>query len=71
MVLVEDKTGKHGHKGMWLLLSRSKPRKVLYIFGPKKPTPKEFQKQEKRIQYFKHKNYSGYTTVKKHTRRIK
>jgi hypothetical protein len=33
---------------------KSGRRKVLYWFGPNKPSTKEFQKQESRIQYFKH-----------------
>lgn len=43
----------------WALLSRSVDkrtgkRRVLYWFGPKKPTKEEVAEQERRIQYFKH-----------------
>jgi len=55
MVLYFDKTSKYGHKGFYLLLSKKKPHKVLYIFGTKKPLKSQFLKQEKRIQFFKHK----------------
>ena len=58
MVLKKDSTGTYGHKGKWLLLSKSigknGKRKVLKIFGPKKPTKEEFNKEERRIQWFKH-----------------
>jgi hypothetical protein len=67
MVIIKDETGKYNHKGMWILLSRDRKR-VLYIFGPKKPSKKEINKQEKRVQFFKTKKY---TVVKRHKRRIK
>ena len=54
MVLYKDVDGKFNHKGEWLLLDTKKKR-VLKIFGKKKPTHEEFLKQEKRIQFFKHK----------------
>lgn len=44
----------------WCLISR-KPdkrtgkRRVLYWFGAKKPSKENVEKQERRIQYFKHK----------------
>lgn len=53
MVLFYDSTGKYGHAKNYLLLSRKKPTRVLYIFGSKKPSRDEFLKEEKRIQYFK------------------
>lgn len=52
MVLVYD-TGKYGHSGEWIMLSKTSPKKVLYIFGRNKPTKEAFLKQEKRVQYFK------------------
>lgn len=65
MVLYYDKTGIYGHQGRYLLLSRSKPRKVLYIFGKARPSFKAISKQERRIQFFK----SGKIPVVSHKRR--
>ncbi len=43
----------------WALISKKKgkdgKRKVLYWFGPRKPSKEKFQEQERRVQYFKHK----------------
>ena len=64
MVLVYDNTGKYGHARNYLLLSKSKPHRVLYIFGGNKPKPSEILKQERRIQFFK----SGKTLVHSHKR---
>jgi ADP-ribose pyrophosphatase YjhB (NUDIX family) len=47
---VDDKDGKK----KWALLSRSKPHKVLKWFGAQKPSDEAVQKEEKRIQFFKH-----------------
>jgi len=53
---VDKKTGKK----KWALVTR-KPdkrtgkRRVLYWFGSKKPSEESVSKQEKRVQYFKHK----------------
>lgn len=66
----KDKTGKYGHKGKWLLLSKSNPRKVLYIFGKDKPSKDAFMKQERRVQYFKNRR-SGPKTVKVKSHRRK
>lgn len=68
MVLVKDKTGKYGHKGKWLLLSKNKSR-VLRIFGKKKPSKEKVRKVERRIQYFKHKKKNrGAIFVRKYNR---
>lgn len=39
----------------WALVSTSKPGKILKWFGVKKPTENRVQKEEKRVQFFKHK----------------
>ena len=43
----------------WALVSKKKDktgkRRVLYWFGTGKPSDEEFAKQERRIQYYKHK----------------
>ena len=57
MVLKKDKTGYYGHKGHWLLLSRSTRkgrRRVLRIYGKTKPSKQKVLKDERRIQMFKH-----------------
>jgi len=51
---------KDTNRSEWALVSRKKDKRtgkkrVLYWFGPKKPSKEAFQKQERRIQYFKHK----------------
>ena len=64
MVLHYDR-GEFGHRGQWLLLSRKKPQKVLYIFGKRKPSRQEFLRQEKRVQFFKHFGSSPKTSILK------
>lgn len=53
MVVYHDTTGKFSHKGKWLMLDTKKKR-VLKIFGSKKPTKKQYLKEERRVQFFKH-----------------
>lgn len=57
-ILVE-RYRKEKDRKEWALVSRkpgkSGKRKVLYWFGTKKPSKESVQKQEKRVQYFKHK----------------
>lgn len=71
MVLKKDVRGEYGHRGKYVLLSRTEPKKVLKIFGEYKPTQEEVQAEEARIQMFKHMSNPGYTTVKSHNRRTK
>lgn len=40
--------------GIWKLMSKSDPTKVLKNFGKEKPSDEEVAKQERRIQFFKH-----------------
>ena len=59
-MLKKDNTGYYGHKGKWLLLSRhankkTGKRKVLRIYGKKKPTKKQISKNERIIEYYKNK----------------
>lgn len=67
----------------WVLVSISKPRRILYYFGTKKPTHEQLMKQERRVQYFKrfgsspkvirvraHKRKRTHG-VRQHTRKIK
>ena len=54
MVIYKDVSGKYKHRGHWLLLSRKKPRRVLRIYGTKKPSKAKVRKDEKRIMMFKH-----------------
>lgn len=53
MVLHKDVSGKWKHKGEWVLLDTKKTR-VLRIFGKKKPSKERVLKEERRIQFFKH-----------------
>jgi hypothetical protein len=57
-ILTQRVDPKSGTK-KWALVSRSKTkegkRRVLKYFGTKRPSPESVQKEEKRIQYFKHK----------------
>ena len=58
MVLKKDTTGYYKHKGKWLLLSRSinkktHRRRVLRIYGKRKPTKKQISKNERIIEYYK------------------
>jgi len=60
MVLKKDKTGYYKHKGKWLLLSKhinkkTKKRKVLRIYGSKKPTKSKISKDERIIEWYKNK----------------
>lgn len=52
MTLKFAKSGKH--KGQYILVSKSNPKKVLRIFGTHKPSQEELLREERRIQYFKH-----------------
>lgn len=38
----------------WKLMSKSNPDKVLKNFGSKKPSQEAVNKEERRVQYFKH-----------------
>ena len=38
----------------WALVSRTKPHKVLKWFGTKKPSKGRVLKEERRVQFFKH-----------------
>lgn len=51
MVLYYDK-GKYGHPRNWVLLDKKRKR-VLRIFGKKKPARKEILAEERRVQWFK------------------
>ena len=60
MVLKKDKTGYYGHKDKWVLISRHSDkrtgrRRVLRIYGKKKPTKKQISKDERIIEYYKNK----------------
>jgi len=60
MVLKKDKTGYYGHKGKWILIStkankRTGRRRVLRIYGKKKPTKEQISKDERIIEYYKNK----------------
>ena len=52
--LVQKKNDKSG-KTEWALISKKDPNKVLKWFGGTKPSAETVQKEEKRIQWFKHK----------------
>lgn len=39
----------------YALVSRKNPKKVLKHFGKKKPSQSEINKEERRVNYFKHK----------------
>jgi hypothetical protein len=54
VALLRKKYNKKTKKTEWALLSRSKPHRVLKWFGGRKPSAKRVQKEEKRIQYYKH-----------------
>lgn len=45
--------------GKWKLMSKSKPGKVLRIFGSKKPSQASLAKEERRIQFFKNLKHSS------------
>jgi hypothetical protein len=51
MTLKLAKTGLH--KGKYILVSKSNPKKVLRVFGKKKPSQKRIKLEERRIQYWK------------------
>lgn len=40
--------------GEWKLMSKSNPDKVLKNFGKKKPSQEAVNKEERRVQFFKH-----------------
>ena len=57
-MLKKDTTGHYGHKGKWLLLStpankKTHRRRVLRIYGSKKPSQKKVEKDERIIEYYK------------------
>jgi hypothetical protein len=54
-MLIKDKEGKYGHKGKWILISKSRPKRVLRIYGNKKPSESKVKEDERQIEYFKHK----------------
>lgn len=54
IALLRKKYNKKTKKTEWALLSRSKPHEVLKWFGARKPSEKRVNKEERRIQYFKH-----------------
>lgn len=48
------KLNKNTDKKEWALVSRKDPKKILKWFGPEKPSEDEVQKEEKRVNYWKH-----------------
>jgi len=44
----------HDGRKEWALVSKSAPSKVLKWFGPSKPSAEAVEKEERRVQYFKH-----------------
>lgn len=60
MVLKKDKTGYYGHKGFWVLIAtkanpRTRRRRVLRVYGKRKPSKKEVERDERIIEYYKNK----------------
>lgn len=55
IALLRKKRREDKNRIEWALISRSKPQKVLKWFGTKKPSAERVQKEENRIQWFKHK----------------
>lgn len=58
--IVTEKFRKDKNRKEWALVSkkpdaRTRKRRVLKWFGTQKPTKEQIAKEEKRIQYFKHK----------------
>ena len=43
----------------WKLMSKSNPDKVLKNFGSKKPSQEAVNKEERRVQFFKHQGALG------------
>lgn len=43
----------------WKLMSKSNPDKVLKNFGTKKPSQEAVNKEERRVQFFKHQGALG------------
>lgn len=66
-------------KDNWALVSKTNSNKILKWFGPKKPTPVEVEKEERRVQFFKALSQgkikgeklrkAKLASVRKHTRR--
>lgn len=54
---------KKNQRWEWALVSISKPAKVLYYFGTKKPSHEKFLKQERRVQYWKRFGSSPKTVI--------
>jgi len=59
-MLKKDKTGYYGHKGKWVLISthadkRTGRRRVLRIYGKKKPKESKVRNDERIIEYYKNK----------------
>jgi hypothetical protein len=54
VAILKQKYNKKTKKKEWALVSKSKPSKVLKWFGARKPSKDRVNKEEKRIQYFKH-----------------
>jgi hypothetical protein len=49
--------------GRWALVSKSDPDKVLKWFGSSKPSEEEVSKEERRVNYFKHKAKECFDTL--------
>jgi hypothetical protein len=56
--IVKQKEREETGKKEWALVSKSDPSKVLKWFGTAKPSDEAVQKEERRIQHFKHKGGS-------------
>jgi len=53
--ILTQKVNPKTKKKEWALVSKSDPSKVLKYFGTEKPSKERVQKEERRVQYFKHK----------------
>ena len=53
--ILRKKFNEKTNQTEWALLSRKKPHRVLRWFGARKPSEERVAKEEKRIQFFKHK----------------
>lgn len=63
--IVKQKHREETGKKEWALVSKSDPSKVLKWFGTAKPSDEAVQKEEARIQFFKHKGGSDMNLRKK------
>jgi hypothetical protein len=54
IAILKKKDNKKTKKQEWALVSKSKPSKVLVWFGTRKPSKQRVNKEEKRVQFFKH-----------------